>query len=180
MSISKTRLMTLAFSMFVFALACSKLEPVQTVQFNKGRLTMAISDQWVLQKDSGKKALWRHGTAQNIKLSFEDQTFDLGMPMTVKSVRGAIGSELNLRHGGVNARIGMGGTAVLSYEKKVKDGSKEVFTQNWVVAAPIGYSAVARVAITVKVPDGEQFKPEFQALIDSLDKQVGDAKIPQA
>ena len=61
-----------------------------------------------------------------------------------------------------------------------KDGRKKAFTQNWVVAHPLGYGAVARVAITLKVPDGEQGTPEFQALVEALDKQVGDAKMPEA
>jgi hypothetical protein len=175
---SKTRLLALALALF--ALACQKEEPGQPVSFNEGILNMEISNQWVLVKDAGKKAHWRHGSSENIKLSFEDQTRDYGTPMSVQGVRGAIGSELNLQHGGVSARLGYGGSAVLSYKKKVTEGSKQMFTQNWVVAHPYGYGAVARVAITLKVPDGEQMKPEFQALVDTLDKQVGDAKMPEA
>ncbi len=180
MSISKPVALGVA-SFFLFAaLGCSKPEPVQPVDFYNGRLSMSISDKWVLQRDSGNKAYYRYGDSKQIKLSFEDQTRDFGVPMTVRGVRSAIGTELNLRYGSVTARIGYGGTAVLSYEQAAKDGRKKAFTQNWVVAHPLGYGAVARVAITLKVPDGEQGTPEFQALVEALDKQVGDAKMPEA
>jgi hypothetical protein len=175
-----TRFLTLLVCGAVLALGCSKPEPTQAVYFNKGTLNMNISDQWELSKDGGKKVYWRYGPDQQIRLSFVDQTRDYGTPMSVQAVRGAIGSELNLQHGGVNARLGLGGSAILSYKKKVKEGSKKMFTQNWVVAAPYGYGAVARVAITLKVPDGTQGTPEFQAIVDSLDRQVGDAKMPEA
>lgn len=181
MSISKPVLSLLSLLLFAFAaLGCSKPEPVQPVSFNN-RLNMSISDKWVLQRDGGKKAYYRYGESDQVKLSFEDQTRDYGTPMTVQGVRSAIGSELNLRNGGgVQARLGLGGTAVLSYEQQVKEGRKKTFTRNWVVAHPFGYGAVARVAITLKVPDGEQGTPEFLALADSIDKQVGDAKMPDA
>ena len=161
------------------AVGCSQKQPEQPISFNKGRLNMAISDQWQLQRDGGKKAFYQHATS-NVKLSFEDQTTDYGTPMTVQGVRSAIGSELNLRYGGVNARLGFGGNAVLTYERQVDEGRKKVHTQNWVIAHPFGYGAVARVAITLKVPDGEQGTPEFQALVQALDAQVGDAKMPEA
>jgi len=180
MSISKTRSLALVVSLLILALGCSKEEPGQLVIFHDGILNMKLSPDWVLVKDGGKKAYWRHGASGDIKLSFEDQTRDYGTPMTVQGVRGAIGSELNMKHGGVDARIGLGGTAVLSYKKKVKEGRNQVFTQNWVVAAPYGYGAVARVAITLEVPDGAQGSPEFQSIVDLLDKQVGDAKMPEA
>jgi hypothetical protein len=174
-------LLSLALALtFSLALGCSSKEPEQPVSFNDGILNMAISDQWVLQRDGGKKAYWRHGLASDIKLSFEDQTRDYGAPMSVQGVRSAIGSELNLRYGGVDARLGFGGNAVLTYKRTTKEGSKKMFTQNWVVAHPYGYGAVARVAITLKVPDGQQGTPEFQAIVDSLDRQVGDAKMPEA
>ena len=181
MSISSPRLFALATALFfVFALGCSNEVPGQDVSFSHGRLNMKLAPEWVLVKDAGKKAYWRHGVSDDIKLSFEDQTQDYGTPMSVQAVRGAIGTELNMAHGGVDARLGLGGTAVLSYKKKVKEGSRKVYTQNWVVAAPYGYGAVARIAITLKVPDGQQGTPQFQQIVDLLDKQVGDAKIPPA
>ena len=181
MSISKPVALGVASFFLYAALGCSKPEPVQPIDFHRGRLSMAISDKWVLQRDAGKKAYYRHGVSEHIKLSFEDQTSNLGVPMTLQGIRGAIGSELNLRYGGgVTARIGYGGTAILSYEREAKEGRKKAFTRNWVVAHPLGYGAVARVAITLKVPDGEQGSPEFLALAESLDQQVGDATMPDA
>ena len=162
------------------SLGCGQKEPEQAVHFNKGILNMSISEQWLLQRDSGKKAYYKHGTSPNTKLTFEDQTRDFGMPMNVQGVRSAIGSELNLRYGGVNARLGYGGNAVLSYQHSMKEGSKKMYTQNWVVAHPYGYGAIARVTITLKVPEGQQATPEFKALVETIDNQVGDAKMPEA
>ena len=167
-------------SLVVLVLACGGQEPVQAVRFSDGILNISISDKWVLQRDAGKRAYYTYGAHENVKLSFEDQTEDMGAPMTVQGVRGVIGSELNMRYGGVNARLGFGGSAVLSYKRKFKEGGEKVFTQNWVVAHPYGYGAIARVAITLKVPDGEQSTPEFQTLVEALDRQVGDAQMPEA
>ena len=181
---SNARRLTVSLATISLALAatvgCSQKEPEQPVSFNNGRLNMSISDQWKLQRDSGQKAYYKHGTAPNAKLTFEDQTRDFGVPMTVQAVRSALGSELNLSYGDVPARLGYGGTAVLSYERQLKEGSKHVHTNNWVVAHPLGYGAVARVEITLKVPDGEQGTAEFQAMVDAIDNQVGDAKMPDA
>ncbi len=164
----------------VAALGCDSGPPPQHVNFADGILNMDISQDWVLQRDGGKKAFYKHGVLEDVKLSFENQTADFGTPMNVQGVRSAIGSELNLAYGGVDARLGFGGCAVLTYKRHVKEGRKDVYTHNWVVAHPYGYGAIARVAITLKVPDGRQGTPEFQALVDALDRQVGDAKMPEA
>jgi hypothetical protein len=154
--------------------------PPQPINFANGILNMSISQDWVLQRDAGKRAYYKHRALDGVKLSFENQTADYGTPMTVGGVRGAIGSELNLRYGGVEAKLGYGGCAVLSYKRKVQEGSKNLYTQNWVVAHPYGYGAVARVAITLEAPDGHQSTPEFQEIVSVLDRQVGDAKMPEA
>jgi hypothetical protein len=163
----------------VAAIACGPTEPVQKINFNKGRLSMDLSQKWVLQRDSGKKAYYRLGDSEDVRLSFEDQSRDYGTPMTVRAVKGSIGSELNLQYGGVDARLSYGGNALLTYEREVKEGRKKVFTHNWVVAHPLGATAIARVAITLKVPAGQQNSPDIAAVIDLLDKQVGDATIPE-
>jgi hypothetical protein len=36
------------------------------------------------------------------------------------------------------------------------------------------------VAITLKVPADQEYSPEIVALVESLDKQVGDAVMPEA
>ena len=177
MSISRS---TVVLALFTVVAACSGEPPKQAISFSNGILNMSISERWVLQRDGGKHAFFKHATANDVRLSFEDQTADLGTPMNVHAVRSTIGSELNLRYGGVNARLGYGGNAVLSYERQTKEGGTRMFTQNWVVAHPYGYGAVARAAITLKVPDGQQGTPEFQALVDALDKQVGDSKMAEA
>jgi opacity protein-like surface antigen len=162
------------------ALACSKPEPVQPVSFHNGRLSIGISPDWVLQRDAGDSAFYRLGNANNVRLAFVDQTQDYGMPMTVVGVRSAIGSELNLAYGGVTAKLSYSGNAVLSYSREVEEGRKKIHTHNWVVARPLGYSAIARVAITLKVPSGSEYSPEILALVESLDRQVGDATMPEA
>lgn len=159
--------------------ACGSSEPVQSISFNQ-RLNMDISQQWVPAKSQDKKASYKLGEAKGIELLFEDQTRDYGSPMTVQSVRSVIGTELNLRHGGVDARVSMGGNALLAYPLSTSHGREKVYTHNWVVAKPIGYSGVVRVNITLRVPEGQQSSPEIQAMIETLDKQVGDAVVPQA
>ena len=161
-------------------LGCDSAPPSKSIQFANGMLQMSISEDWVLQRDAGKQAFYKHGLMSNAKLTFENQTFDFGTPMTLQAVRSVIGTELNRRYGGVNARLGYGGCAVLSYEHKEKEGGRSVYTQNWVVAHPLGYGAVSRVAITLTVPDGQQATQEFQLIVDTLDKQVGDAEMPEA
>jgi hypothetical protein len=163
-----------------FALGCSKPEPVQPVSFRDGRLNIGISPEWVLQRDAGDTAFFRLGNADGVRLVFEDQTRDYGAPMNLPAVRSAIGSELNLAYGGVNARLSYAGNAVLSYARDIEEGRKKIHTHNWVVARPFGYSAIARVAITLKVPSGSEHSPEILALVESLDKQVGDATMPEA
>ena len=180
---SNARLLAATLTLAAFAvtvsLACSQKPPEQAISFHNGILNISISDQWQLQRDSGKKAYYKHALT-GVKLTFEDQTSDFGAPMTVQGVRSVIGSELNLRYGGVNARLGYGGNAVLSYERQIEEGRNKIHTQNWVVAHPLGYGAIARVAITLKVADGEQGTAEFEAIVQALDTQVGDAKMPEA
>jgi hypothetical protein len=159
--------------------ACGASEPVQSVKF-KQRLNIEISQQWVPMKASGKKASYKLGESKEIRLSFEDQTRDYGTPMTVQGVRSAVGSELNSAYGRVDARLSLAGNALLSYPREMQEGSARVYTHNWVVAKPFGYGAVARVAITLRVPEGQQSSPEVTALMEQLDKQIGDAVIPQA
>lgn len=168
----------LALVFGLLASACSKPEPVQSVSLNE-RLYMHISQRWVLQREGKNKLYYRLGDKQGIKLSFVDQTQDYGTPMSVQGVRSAIGSELNLQYGGVNARLSYGGNAVLDYSRSVKEGRKKLHTRNWVVARPYGYGAISRIAITLKIPDGEQDTPEIKAMMEQLDKQVGDATMPE-
>ena len=184
MSVSKlaqTRVQALSIALLLLsAVACDSTPPGQPINFANGILNMSISPDWVLQRDTGDRAYYTHAQLEDVKLSFENQTADFGSPMTVGAVRGAIGSELNLRYGGVDARLGYGGCAVLTYPRKVTEGRKQVYTKNWVVAHPYGYGAIARVAITLQVPDGQQATPEFQSLVEMLDRQVGDAQMPEA
>jgi hypothetical protein len=172
-------LSALALVLTLAAGACTPAEPVQHVSFND-RLEMDIAQTWVKQRESSGKLFYRLGDAKDIRLSFEDQTRDWGAPMNVQGVRSAIGSELNLAYGNVNARTSFTGNAILDYPRAIKEGRKKIHTRNWVVAKPFGHSAVARIVITLRVPDGQEGSAEVQSVIASLDKQVGDAKIPEA
>ena len=173
--------LVLAVALGLGAVACLENVPQQDVKFNKGRLNMAIHQDWVLKRDGGKEAFYQHSKIPGLKLSFKDQTRDYGTPMTTAAVRSAIGTELNMNNGGVvEARLGYGGCAVLTYPRTVKERGREVFTQNWVVAHPLGYSAVSRVAITLTVPDDVRGTAEIESIVALLDKQVGDAKMPEA
>jgi hypothetical protein len=170
---------SLVGSLFLLPLlvACGGSGPVQTVNF-KDRLNIELSQQWVPAKASGKRAAYTLGESRAVMLSFEDQTRDWGTPMSVQGVRSAVGSELNSAFGHVDARLSFGGNAVLTYPRSMKHGREPVYTHNWVVAKPFGYGAVARVAITLRVPEGQQNDPKILELMEELDKQVGDAEMP--
>jgi len=171
-------LILVGLSLAVATTACGPSEPIQPIAFNN-RLSMNLSQKWVFQRKSGKKAFYSHGDSKGVRLSFEDQSREYGVPMTVQSVRGAIGTELNLAHGGVTSRTTLSHTALIDYSGSTKEGRKRVYTRNWVVARPLGATAVARVAVTLRMPDGEQNSTEMQALMEQLDKQLGDAKMPE-
>lgn len=157
--------------------ACAADEPVQSVNF-KDRLNIDISQQWVSVKESKKKASYKLEELKEVRLEFVDQTADFGTPMTVQGVRAAVGTELNQAFGGVDAKLSYGGNAVITYNRSTKYGSKKVYTHNWVVAKPFGYGAIARVAITLRVPEGQQDDPAIQELVSQLDEHVGDAVMP--
>ena len=173
--------LSIASVAILVGLGCGDSEPRQQISFHDGRLNIGISEAWVLTRDSGKKAFYRYGDSKDVKLSFEDQTRDYGAPLTLVGVRAAIGKEVNrANRGGADARLSYAGNAVISYDLLVKEGRKKFHTKNWIVAKPLGYSAVTRVWITLRVPAGQENTPEFQELAATLDKQVGDAKIPEA
>ena len=159
---------------------CKPAEPTQQISFNEGRMDVAISEKWVLQRSSGDKMYFKHSENENMRLAIQDQTRDLGQPMTVAAVKGSIGSELNMRFGGVTARLSYGGNALLDYGQAVKEGRNKLYTHNWVVARPYGYGAIARVAITLKVPHDAKNDPAVLAVKKSLDKHIGDATMPEA
>ena len=174
----RPRLLPTVLSLAVIGVAaCTAPEPTQPVDFRRGLLNIDISDQWVPERAKDKQMTFAHPALADVRLSFVDQTRDYGTPMTTAGVRGAIGSELNLRYGGVNARLSLGGNALLHYARDEGAGNEKVHTQNWVLARPLGHSAIARVAITLKVPQGNRTSLEIQKLIESLDKQIGDAKM---
>ena len=141
---------------------------------------MELSDKWVLARSSDKQALYKHPELGNVRLTIENQTRDYGTPMTVAAVKSAVGTELNMAYGGVVTRISLSGNALIHYARDLEEGGKNLHTQNWVVARPHGYGGIARVAITLKVPDQAKADPAVASLIQSLDKQVGDAKLPEA
>jgi hypothetical protein len=108
-----TAILTTLFAVAI-SVGCDSAPPAQPLNFANGILNMSISQDWVLQRDAGKRAYFKHNMIDGVKLSFENQTADFGAPMSVGAVRGAIGSELNLRYGGVEAKLGYGGCAILS------------------------------------------------------------------
>ena len=181
MSISSCLRLSLALWLAAALTACSGSEPTRVVQLDEGRLEMAISEDWELESSSPLDRVYSHKEIENLRLHIGSQIDDYGSPVQVAHVKGVIGKELNLQYGGVTTRVSLGGNAMMSYSRSVSDDSgEELRAQEWVIAKPIGYSHVARVDISLRIPKSAESHPKIAELIDRLDKQVGDARIPRA
>jgi hypothetical protein len=156
---------------------CGGEPPSQPVSFNEGLLHMKVADTWVRMQDQGTSMKFRLPGPDGITLSFEDKSFDFGMPITTPVVKGMIGSELNEQFGGVTARLTLKGNALLSYPRQKQEGREQVYTQNWVLAKPYGTGIIMRVDITLRMPVSQKDTPQVQDLIAVLDKQVGDGAL---
>ncbi len=159
------------------ALACgSHPEPTQPVNFGNGLLSMSISESWVLLRGTESEVVYEHPTLGEVRLSLEDETRDdFGIPLSVAAVKSIVGKELNHDYGGVRTRVSLSGNAMIDYARELIEDGEVLHTQNWVVAKPSGIGSILRVAITLNMPEELQSEPALLSLIETLDKQVGDA-----
>jgi hypothetical protein len=164
------------------SLGCSgDPEPTRRVQLGEGLLDMMISDLWELEETTDEGRVYIHKEFENVRLYFSSSTEDFGNPLRVTAVKSLIGRELNLKYGGVSTRVSLGGNAMIKYTRTIVDeAGGEVRLEEWVVAKPVGHSDIARVEISLRIPVHAESHPSIPALIEGLDKQVGDARIPRA
>jgi len=156
-------------------------EPTRRVQIGQGLLDMVISDLWELEESTEEGRVYIHKEFENVRLHFSSDTEDFGNPLRVTDVKGLIGRELNLKYGGVSTRVSLGGNAMIKYTRTVlDDDGAELRLEEWVVAKPVGHSDIARVEISLRIPAQAENHPSIPALIEGLDRQVGDARIPRA
>jgi hypothetical protein len=162
-------------------LACgSDPEPTQSVNFGDGLLRMSISESWVLLRATQSEVVYEHPTLGEVRLSLEDETrSDFDIPLTVTAVKSIVGRELNGAYGGVRSRVSLSGNAMIDYARELVEDGEVFHSQNWVVAKPYGVGSILRVAITLNVPEELRSDPAVLSLIESLDKQVGDATMRQ-
>ena len=181
MSIYSCFRLSVALSLCAMLIGCGSDEPTRVVQFDEGRLEMAISEDWELEISSLLDRVYAHNEIDNLRLHIVSRIDDYGSPLQVPHIKGVIGKELNLQYGGVTSRVSLGGNAMMRYTRSVADESgEEMRAEEWVIARPIAYSHVARVDISLRIPTTAQSHPSIATLIDRLDKQVGDARIPRA
>jgi len=156
-------------------------EPTRRVQLENGLLDMMISELWELEENTDEGRVYLHKEFENVRLHLSTDTEDFGNPLRVTAVKSMIGRELNLKYGGVSTRVSLGGNAMIKYTRTVVDeGGAELRLEEWVVAKPVGHSDIARVEISLRIPAEAENHPSIPALIEGLDKRVGDARIPRA
>ena len=155
--------------------------PTRPVQL-AGFLDMKIDDAWDLEASGPEGRVYLHRQLGEVRLHIEARNEDLeGGPLQVQSVKSLLGRELNSVYGGVISRVSMGGNAMIHYERAVTDEYDDTLhSEEWVLARPSGYSHIARIDISLQMPPEIASDPRIIALVEGLDQQVGDARIPQA
>ena len=108
------RAVLLAISLIGFSVACGgNDDPRQPVSFKGDLLRIAISQKWSAQEPVGDMLVFVHPELASVRLSMQDQTEEIGSPMTVAHVKGFVGRELNRTYGGVLTRVSLSGTATM-------------------------------------------------------------------
>jgi len=165
------------------ALACGGGDemPTQAVQFGRGMLDMSIGDVWQLESASDEARVYVHRDYEELRLELEGITEEFGHPLRVSDVKSIIGKELNRTYGGVSTRVSLGGNAMIKYHRDLIDEYDDAIrTEDWVLAKPTGQGDITRIEISLRMPEALRANPKIAALIEQLDRQAGDARIPRA
>ena len=161
--------------------ACSD-EPAPTLRIAYGAdlLDMQVSDRWTLESSDDAEDVYVHRDFFDLRLHVTGHVEEFGQPLGVRNVKSIIGRELNLEHGGVTARVSLGGNALLSLARQEVDEYDEpVHVEHWVIARPVGHGDVARVELQLRMPEERRADPKLAPIVDALDRRIGDAKIPR-
>ena len=170
-------------SLLLCAVACGGRDdvPTQAVQFGRGMLDMSIGDVWQLESASDEARVYVHRDYEELRLELEGITEEFGHPLRVSDVKSIIGKELNRAYGGVSTRVSLGGNAMIKYHRDLIDEYDDAIrTEDWVLAKPTGQGDITRIEISLRMPEALRANPKIEALIEQLDLQAGDARIPRA
>ena len=169
-------------SLLAVVAACSGQDevPTQAVQFGYGMLDMSIGDVWQLESASDEARVYVHRDYEELRLELEGITEEFGHPLRVTDVKSIIGKELNGIHGNVSTRVSLAGNAMIKYHRDVIDEYDDaIHTEDWVLAKPTGQGDITRIEISLRIPEDLRTNPKIPALIEQLDRQAGDARIPR-
>ena len=154
--------------------------PTQAVQFGHGMLDMSIADAWQLESADEESRVYVHRDYEALRLELAGITEEFGHPLRVVDVKSLIGKELNRIHGGVSTRVSLGGNAMIKYTSDLIDEYDDaIHTEDWVLAKPTGQGDITRIEISLHIPEDLRTHPKIAALIEQLDLQAGDARIPR-
>jgi hypothetical protein len=144
-------------------------------------LDMAISDRWELESSSEEGRVYFHREHDALRLRFEARIENVGQPLRVRDLKSMVGRELNYEFGGVSTRVSFGGNAMIKYTREFQDEYDDsIHSEEWVLVRPTGFDDMTRVEISLWIPESMRSSPGIPALIEELDKQLGDARIPRA
>ncbi len=162
--------------------ACStQSAPSKPVQMDYEMLDMLISEDWQLETAEPQNLVYTHNGLANVSLHFSSRLDEFGSPLQVAHVKSMIGKELNRQYGGVRTRISLGGNAMVDYSRDlVDDDDVSLRAREWVVAKPVGHGDIVRVLISLQSPATAETDTSISEMIEVLDKQIGDARIPRA
>ncbi len=162
--------------------ACSEPPPpTQQIGYGGDLLEMQISDKWTLESSGDEADVYTHQDFYDLRLHVTAHVESFGHPLAVRNVKSMIGKELNLEHGGVTARVSLGGNAMLSLARQEVDEYDEpVHIEQWVIARPVGHGDIARVELQLRMPQQRRADPKLAPVLETLDRRIGDARIPRA
>jgi hypothetical protein len=145
--------------------------------FQHGPIRLSIPGEWTATED-GDQLLLRTARAGGAELLVDTTTWDIGgMNVSAAALKGMIGSELNLEHGGVDARLTLTGNAFLAYDRTTEDTlGRATYTRNWVVATPYSVGYVLRADFSLRVPADMNSSTDVRELIEDLDLAIGEAE----
>lgn len=160
---------------------CSAEEPpTRRLQWGPDLIDMAISEDWDVERDDAAERIYAHPDYDGLRLHVSGGTEEFGHPLRVTDVKSMIGREINHEFGGAITRMSLAGNAMIRYAReRVDDYDDPLHCVEWILAKPVGHGDFARVEISLRMPPEVRARPEVQALIEVLDRRVGDAKIPR-
>lgn len=154
--------------------------PTQRIVHGADMLDMQISDRWTLESSDDDMDVYVHRDFFDVRLHVTAHIEAFGQPLQVRNVKSLIGRELNQQHGGVTARVSLGGNAMLSLARQEVDEYDEtVHIEQWVIARPVGHGDIARVELQLRMPEERRADPALVPILEALDQHIGDARIPR-